>query len=255
MNAKLNPKQRRWVKDFEVRYNTQIKHVCKDLGDRVVTLSWESHLPPIPVLGCADSGSGWKIIHLLEARLRPSGQLRKRPNYSYKACAPCCSLDPSLRHSSMQNLQMGLPFGELLVFPLPKFPIYYRDKSTSTPKKAKAARFIQLSLPLFGVAAQLHKINHAKGNPVLSEQELLSESVAHYDLERGEVIKLPNAIVEILKDKQASLNEWDSAIALYQVAGPQGVLSYLEGIDYFRQSKTPLLIPQNFTLLPVTVRT
>jgi 5-methylcytosine-specific restriction endonuclease McrBC GTP-binding regulatory subunit McrB len=93
---------------------------------------------------------------------------------------------------------------------------------------------VQLKLPLFGVAYQLHQINLSQGNRVTSEQELLLETIAHRDLESGKEVKLPAAIVKILQAKKATLKEWESAIDLYQVAGASGVLAYLEGLDSLR---------------------
>jgi len=69
----------------------------------------------------------------------------------------------------------------------------------------------------------------------MSQEELLQETVTHLDLHTGKEIKLPAALVKILKNKKASLKEWESAIGLYQVAGASGLLAYLEGLDRFRQ--------------------
>lgn len=93
---------------------------------------------------------------------------------------------------------------------------------------------MQLKLPLFGVAYQLHQINLSQKERITSEQELLLETIAHRDLETGKEVKLPTAIVKILQAKRASLKEWKSAIDLYQVAGASGVLAYLEGLDSLR---------------------
>ena len=81
----------------------------------------------------------------------------------------------------------------------------------------------------------MHQINVSKGQEVISEHELLLETVAHRDLETGIEIKLPTAIVEILKDKKASFKEWEDAISLYQVGGPVCLMTYLEGLDSIRK--------------------
>ncbi len=93
---------------------------------------------------------------------------------------------------------------------------------------------MQLKLPLFGVAHQLHQINLSQGERITSEQDLLLETIAHRDLETGKEVKLPAAIVKILQAKKATLKEWESAVDLYQVAGTSGVLAYLEGLDSLR---------------------
>lgn len=228
----LNKKQRAWVQQFKQKHpGTRITNVYEGLsGDRILTLEWTESLPKIQLPNTSDSGSGW-IFHTLTAKLRLFGELRHQAKHQYRIVYPHCELDCNLNLSP--NGQLSLPISELLNIPIPKIPVKFkpRKRRATYPKRHRP---LQLKLPLFGVAHQLHQINLSQGDQVTSEQELLLETVAHLDLETGKEIKLPSAIITILQAKKASLKEWESAIALYQVAGPGGLMAYLEGLDSLR---------------------
>lgn len=151
---------------------------------------------------------------------------------------PHCFLD---NKHHLETGQLSLPLPQLLSMTAPTNPVKILTRVRAALPQANRSQSpikptpqLQLKLPLFGVAFQLHQIHLRQGKPTVSEQELLSETVAHRDLSTGKDIKLPAAIVEILKDKQANLDEWQSAIALYQVVGARGVMIYLEGIEDLR---------------------
>ncbi|MBW4622376.1 MAG: hypothetical protein KME17_23850 [Cyanosarcina radialis HA8281-LM2] len=228
---RLNKKQRAWVNSFVDRCpGARIREIHAGCdGDRIVTLEWTEFLPSIILPDCADSGSGW-FSYSLKAKLRKYGDVRYSPDCKYRLVYPHCQLD---HRYHLEVGQLSLPLPQLLSTIAPdnpvKIPTGVRRKSI-----ASSATQSQLKLPLFGVASQLHQIHLRQGKPTVSEQELLSETVAHRDLDTGKDIKLPTAIALILADKQASLDEWQSAIALYQVAGATGVVMYLEGLEDLR---------------------
>ncbi|PMB01126.1 hypothetical protein CI594_09920, partial [Fischerella thermalis CCMEE 5196] len=66
-------------------------------------------------------------------------------------------------------------------------------------------------------------------------QEILLENTPHLNLVPGKDTKLPEAIVKILSEKQASLKEWETAITLYEVTGSSGVIEYLQQLDSWRK--------------------
>lgn len=230
---RLNKKQRAWVQQFKQQHpGTRISNLYEGLsGDRILTLEWTESLPSIQLPHISDSGSGW-IFHTLTAKLRVFGDLRHQAEYQYHVVYPHCQLDCDIKFS--QSGQLSLPISELLNIPIPNIPVKFKPRKRRATMYPKRHRPLQLKLPLFGVAYQLQQINSFQGHQVTSEQELLLETVAHLDLETGKEVKLPAAIVTILQAKKASLKEWESAIALYQVAGSGGLMAYLEGLDSLR---------------------
>lgn len=246
VKPRLNKKQRAWVQQFKQQHpGTRITNLYEGLsGDRILTLEWTEKLPQIQLTGIADTGYGW-IFHTLTVKLRLFGDLRHQAQYQHRIVYPHCELDCKVKLSP--NGQLSFPISELLNIPIPKSPVKFKPRKRKSTY-CKQHKALQLKLPLFGVAYQLHQINLLKGHRVTSEQELLLETVAHLDLETGKEVKLPAAIVTILNDKKASLKEWENAIALYQVAGPSGLMAYLEGLDSLRTSfGTESVNPSNQT--------
>lgn len=231
--ARLNKKQRAWTEKFQQQYSgTRIREIYEGLaGDRIVTLEWSESLPRIFLPGCTNAGVGW-ISHTLRVKLRKFGDLRVEPEHFYQITYPYCNLEDKFVSSCLGQTHLNLH--QLLNIHLPQNPVKFKLKKRSVAQP-RERRLTQLSLPLFGVAAQLHQIQLAKNTQVMSQEELLRETVTHRDLSTSQEIQLPSALVEILKDKKASLKEWESAIGLYQVAGASGLLAYLEGLDSFRQ--------------------
>ena len=229
---RLNKQQRTWLENFKQQHpGTRITNLYEGLsGDRIVTLEWTESLPKVQLPNISNSGYGW-IFHVLTVKLRKFGDLRHQAEYQYHVVYPHCEIDDNTKQFSSGQLSLTLP--QLLNIKIPKVPVKFKPKKRRCTS-SKRHRPVQLKLPLFGVAHQLHQINLSQGEQITSEQELLLETIAHRDLETGKEIKLPAAIVKILQNKKASLKEWESAIDLYQVAGPSGVLAYLEGLDSLR---------------------
>jgi len=228
----LNKKQRSWVEQFKVQYpGAKLREIHEGLsGDRIVMIEWTESLPQIVLPDCADRGNGW-ISHTIKVKLRVFGDPRHSAQHQHRIIYPHCSIDSDLKLSPRGQLSLTLP--QLLNIKTPQNPVIVKPKKHKSNFK-KQKKSVQFKLPLWGVAAQLHHINVSKGREVISEQDLLLETVAHRDLETGKEIKLPAAIVEILKDKKASFKEWEDAISLYQVGGPVCLINYLEGLDSIR---------------------
>ena len=227
----LNQKQRAWVEKFKVQYDgAKLTEIYSGLsGDRIVTLEWTESLPQIVLPNCADRGIGW-IQHTIQVKLRVFGDPRHSAQYQHCVIYPHCSIDSTFKFSPSGQLSLNL--GQLLNVKTPQNPVLIKLKKASSKKPKKS---VQFNLPLWGVAAKLHQINLSKNREVISEQELLLETVTYPDSDPGSEIKLPAALVEILEDKKASLKEWDDAISLYQVGGPSCLLTYLEGLDSIRE--------------------
>ena len=231
--ARLNKKQRAWVEKFQQQYSgTRIREIYEGLaGDRIVTLEWSESLPRIFLPGCTNAGVGW-ISHTLRVKLRKFGDPRAEPEYFYQITYPYCNIEDKFASSHLGQTHLNLH--QLLNIRSPQNPVKFKLKKRSVAQP-RPRKLTQLRLPLFGVAAQLHQLELARNSQVMSQEELLLETVVHLDLNTGKEIKLPAALVKILTDKKASLKEWESAIGLYQVAGASGLLAYLEGLDSFRQ--------------------
>ena len=226
----LNKKQRAWIERFKVQYpNAKLKEIHEGLsGDRIVKLEWIESLPQIVLPDCVDRGIGW-IQHTVQVKLRIFGDPRHSAQYQHLIVYPHCNIGT---FNFSPSGQLSLNLGQLLNIKTPQNPVVVKSKKVSS-KKAKKS--MQSTLPLWGVTAKLHQINLSKNREVISEQELLSETVTHSNSGNGSEIKLPAVLVEILEDKKASLKEWDDAILLYQVGGPSCLLTYLEGLDSIRK--------------------
>ncbi len=250
---RLNKKQRAWVEKFKAQHpGAKLREIHEGLsGDHIVTLEWTESLPQIVLPHCTDRGNGW-IFHTITVKLRVFGDPRHSAHHQYRIIYHHCSINSDLKLLPRGQLSLTLP--QLLNIKSPQNPIKVKPKihkSTSSTKKRKR---VQFKLPLFGVAAQLHHINLSKKGTVQSEQELLLATVSHRDLETGKEVRLPAAIVEILKEKKASLKEWEDAISLYQVGGPSCVMQFLEGLDNIRQyfDSNQRLQFQDYTQQPIS---
>lgn len=225
---RLNKKQKDWVNKFiACRPHARITDIYEGLsGDRIVTIEW-SEDTPLSILSTNSYVRG-QILHQVRVKLRKFGDPRSSADHSYRIIAP-------EKHTTTYKLQgqLSLEISQLYNVETPINPIVVQKKHRKNSSK-NTAKTSQSSLPLSGITAQLHRINLSKTGEVLSERELLCETVLYHDSATGASIHLPAAVVAILQDKQASAKEWSDAIALYQVGGPTCVMQYLEGLDALR---------------------
>lgn len=179
-----------------------------------------------------ERGRGW-ISHKLIVKLRVFGDPRYSGDYTTRITYPHCSIEEM---QVEQEGQLSLPISELALLPPCTNPAVVKYK----PRNTKALRqAIQQSLPLFDASAKLHSIAIQKGYPTLSEQTLLTGTIEHWDSNQNKIINLPVAIVELLKEANASLEEQENAIALFQVAGADAALKYIEGLTTLRLLQQP----------------
>ena len=73
----------------------------------------------------------------------------------------------------------------------------------------------------------------------MSEQTLLAGTIEYWNSNQNKIINLPVAIVELLKEANASLEEQENASALFQVAGADAALKYIEGLTTLRLLQQP----------------
>ncbi|RAM48086.1 MAG: hypothetical protein C6Y22_29690 [Hapalosiphonaceae cyanobacterium JJU2] len=223
----LNKKQRQWLDNFlKNKPNARLTNVYDSLdGDRVLEIEWWEQTKPVVLDG--HTLIKGRISYKLEVKLCKLGNPRRTANFSYNIIPAQKQIVPYRLH---QQLSLELPQSYLI--PTPQNPVVVKYKKVK--QRRKIGRIIQQTLPLWGVTAQLNEINIKSGGVPLSEQELLLESTSYLDLDTGKEINLPNAIIKILNEKGANLREWESAISLYQVAGPSAVLQYLKELDNWR---------------------
>lgn len=223
----LNKKQRKWLDNFlKDKPGARLTNVYKyEDGDRVVEVEWQEYTIPV-VLDSYTLIQG-KISYQVKVKLRKFGDPRKTAEFSYKITQP---QKQYVSYRLKEQLSIELPQSYLV--PTPQNPVVVKPKAKI---KKKVYESKQLTLPLSRITSQLNDINLKTGGVILSEQELLLETTPHIDLDTGKQIKLPTAIITILKEKKATLKEWESAISLYQVAGSSAVLSYLQELDGWRQ--------------------
>jgi hypothetical protein len=227
----LNNKQRAWVNKFiSHRPGAIVRVLGAGLAeDRLVSVEWVEFLPPIVLAGCTHHGFSWRSLSLT-VKLRKFGDARAVSDFQERIVSPHC---PISEPESLAMGQMLLPLPEFAAIAPAANPVATKKERSMKAKEAIAVK-LQLELPLSGIAAQLHRIQVRQGKPTISTQELLSTTVEHRDLETGKDIHLPEAIVLLLQEKHATLDEWESAIALYQVAGATGALTYVEGLEDLR---------------------
>ncbi|MBR8839142.1 MAG: hypothetical protein DSM106950_35370 [Stigonema ocellatum SAG 48.90 = DSM 106950] len=225
---RLNKKQRAWVKKFIGSHpNSRLTNIIEGLsGDRIVIIEWwESTSTVILDSHTLMEGS---ISYKIEVKLRKFGVPRHTAKFEYKINQP---ENKTVSYKLWGQLSLYIP--QLYVTHTPTNPVVVKPKRRVKTKKQK--KFVQHTLPLEGITAELHHINIRYGGIPKSEQELLSETTPHLDLDSNKEVKLPSAIVQILQEKKASFDEWESAISLYQVGGLSCVLHYLEGLDSIRK--------------------
>ncbi len=227
---RLNKKQRAWVNSFMAsRPNSKLVNIYDLLdGDRVVKIEWWEWTNPV-ILNPKTKIQG-RIYYSIRVKLRKFGDPRNTAEFSYRIYPP----EKQIVDNHLTG-QLSLELSQCYEIPMPNNPIIVKPKREVKARREK--KIVQHKLPLMGVAAKLHQINIRNGGIPKSEQELLLEITTHYDLDNKE-IKLPSAIVQILQDKKASLDEWESAISLYQVGGASCVLKYLESVVYCRNNNS-----------------
>jgi hypothetical protein len=225
---RLNKKQRAWVNSFLASHpNARVRNIYELDGDRVVEIEWWENTNRI-ILDPKTYIQGI-ISYKMRVKLRKFGDARKTAEFSYR-------ITPPEKRSALWHLtgQLSLELPQCYAVTEPNNPVIVKPKRRNTKTK-KVKKLIQHTLPLSGISAQLHTMNIEDGGVPLSEQELLLESVSHLNLDTGKETKLPAAIVKILSKKKASLKEWETAIALYEVTGSSGVIEYLQQLDYWRK--------------------
>ncbi len=225
---RLNKKQRAWVNLFRSsRPNSRVRDIYDSLdGDRVVEIEWWENT--IPILLDSQTRIQGSIHYNMRVKLRKFGDARKTAEFSYRITPP---EKQTVTYRLKGQLSLELP--QCYEVPEPTNPVIVKPKRRNTKGK-KIKRFEQHTLPLSGISVQLNDINISDGGVPLSEQELLQENVPHLNLDTGKETKLPGAIVKILSRKKASLKEWETAIALYEVTGLSGVIEYLEQLKYWQ---------------------
>jgi hypothetical protein len=192
---KLNKKQRTWVEKFQEQHPSA---KVKDI--------WEGL-------------SGDRIVTIEWTEDLPVVQL---PNSTDRGSS-------WILHTLRVKLRI---FGDPRCKPNYEYRIIYPHCALN--EDIKTAPCGQLSLEI----SQLLNIKLPQEPVKIKTKRRLSTPIQHQkatQLDTGKQIKLPAAIVSILKDKKASFQEWENAISLYQVAGSTGLLTYLEGLDSIRQ--------------------
>ncbi|MEI2578017.1 hypothetical protein [Scytonema sp. PRP1] len=225
---RLNKKQRAWVNKFIAsRPNSRLSNIIEGLsGDRIVIVEWWERTNAV-ILDSHTLIEG-SLSYKIEVKLRRCGVPRHTAKFEYKINQP---EKKTVSYKLWGQLSLYIP--QCYAVHTPTNPVVVKPKRKVKTKKQK--KFVQHTLPLQGITAELNQINIRYGELPKSEQELLSETTPHLNLDTNKEVKLPSAIVQILQEKKASLDEWESAISLYQVGGPSCVLHYLEGKDSIRK--------------------
>ncbi|BAU04529.1 hypothetical protein IQ278_00935 [Tolypothrix sp. LEGE 11397] len=225
---RLNEKQRAWVNSFLSSHpNARVRTIYELDGDRVVQIEWWENTNPV-ILDPKTYIQGI-ISYNMWVKLRKSGDPRKTSEFSYR-------ITPPEKRSALWHLtgQLSLELPQCYEVAEPNNPVIIKPKRRNTKTK-KVKKFLQYTLSLSEISVQLYTTNIKDDGVTLYGQEILLENTTQLNLDTGKDTKLPEAIVKILSEKQASLKEWETAITLYEVAGSSGVIEYLQQLDSWRK--------------------
>lgn len=227
--ARLNKKQQQWRDRFLAKYPYyRIQNVYEDLdGDRIILFEGTEHLEVPLVIGYEGEYPVW-IHHKLKVKLRKYGDPRYSADYQ-------CEIATSKDVWKPKTGQLVLPIQQALAIPKPTNPVIVTWK----PKKEREKKDIQLSMPVFGVEAEVFKYR-LKYRPHLtptSSQEILAEKITTWSMRDSREVELPQAIADVLRFMYASDEEWQFAIDLVEVAGMPCAMEYAQALPSFRRWK------------------
>lgn len=232
MVRKPNKKQRRWVEEFcKQQPGSRIVNIIDaTCGYFYYTIAWNEDLPVYAPSNEEDEeldlGMGW-IVRQLYVELTPAGIDRLRQETIADIVYPHCLID---WRRSMVTAQTVLPIPQVLE--LPPQPV---KRTTSKRRKKSNLATTQHQLPIDPQGQEILEIRLRQGGEVQSRQDLLSQKVPHYSLEMGTVIHLNQALIDLLKEINASSEEWESVELLLGVIGEAGVLHYIKQIPGWRK--------------------
>ncbi len=154
INARLNPRQRSWLKSFLSQYPYyKLRRISEGLGgDRFLLLEGMESLPlpMIPEFAEATAGYQW---HRLSVQIRVYGDARKTAIHNVSTVYPHCDIGDRMTDSNREG-QLALSIATVLDIPAPINPVIVNWK----PKgKARAKLGVQLSLPVSGLEAKLQQ--------------------------------------------------------------------------------------------------
>lgn len=230
--ANLNPKQRKWVESF-LSQHTQAKvlDIYSGLsGDRFIVIEWHEAIKPLLPVGCSDPGLG-NIKHQIIAQLRIFGDLRCDARHKYIVHYPSCGLTPTATQL-VEPTQIVL-FEECQEIKRDN-PAKAKVKKKQVSKRA-TTKPVQLTLPLNDTAYRLHQMSQAKGNDWMAKEQLLEAKETYYSLDEQRAINIPEALVDMLKNFQATHEEWEKVVGMFELCGLFAAMRYAEGLPYLRQ--------------------
>lgn len=235
--ARLNKKQQQWRDRFLTKYPYyRVRNIYEDLsGDRVILFEGTEHLVAPLVIDYEGEYPVW-IHHKLKVKLRVFGDPRMSADYQWEIAT---SKDVWIPSSG----QLVLPIEQALAIPKPTNPVIVAWK----PKKGREKKDIQLSMPVFGVEAELfqYRLKYHPHLPPTSSQEILAEKITTWSMRDRQKVELPQAIADVLRAMGANDEEWQDAIDLFGVAGMPCAMEYAQALPSFRrwkgQPEMPLL--------------
>lgn len=227
--ARLNLKQRQWRDRFLEKYPYyRVRDIWEDLaGDRVIVFEGTEHLE-VPLVIDYEGEYPVCIHHKLKIKLRVYGDPRYSAEHQWKIATSKDAWIP-------KTGQLVLPIQQALAIPQPTNPVIVTWK----PKQAREKKNVQLSIPVFGVEAELfqHRLKYRPHLPPISSQEILAEKISTWSIRDKREVELPQAVVDVLRTMGANDEEWQSAMDLFEVAGIPCAMEYAQGLPTFRRWK------------------
>jgi hypothetical protein len=71
--------------------------------------------------------------------------------------------------------------------------------------------------------------------PPVSSQELLAEKVSAWNHREKREVELPQVLIDLLLAQEASAQQWQSAMDLYEIVGLATAMRLVEGLPALRQ--------------------
>jgi hypothetical protein len=241
----LNANQRKWVSRFLQEHPRFSKIWHGDSigkGDKLVKFV-ASQILPLPLVeeqwGWHENAVPGQVSWHLTVTLRPNGFPVKSGNYSIEIIYPHCSLSPKRVCESMQGEgQLSLPLCQLLPSVTQgKNPVVVRPRrqTEGSTKPRRSPAFTQLTLPVSALGQSLLQVHLSKpGREILSEEELLTGRIPCWSEQQRREIQVLQPFVDLLTEMNASPSEWELALSLWMVCGPDAALNFILAIPCWR---------------------
>lgn len=240
----MNKYQKEWLAQFFSRHPdykvSQLGGIIR-LAAGGISITFERtewiYLEPISAQYSGEYLPGFKW-HYITARLSKKGELLSDITYTCKVASyPHCPLKPDEldkyeleRNKIKQGEQLNLPF-HLVVLAVNQPPLlkgsFYRTKQRYRSRKgnAKKCRCTSKSFQ--------RELSFLKPKLLAPDTQFVSLTCSN-----GAVIQVPEYLMKLLEEANATLSEKEDVADLYAIAGLHAAINFVEGLPLLRSKAT-----------------